>query len=217
MLKVFIGYDPRQPIAFQVLCHSIWKRASKPVEIIRLQLNQLPIKRVGLTEFTYSRYLVPYLCDYRERAIFMDADMLCLADIYELEERALQNYCGVSVVFNKRRFEWPSLMVFDNQSCKNLRLENIENGTPQNFEWVTKVGQLPSEWNHIVGYDPPRKDAKIVHFTAGIPCWPETKDCEYAEEWRKEAAEQFSSVSWEALMGKSVHRPVVAAMQAIAA
>jgi lipopolysaccharide biosynthesis glycosyltransferase len=68
----------------QVLAHSIYKRASKPVSITPLVLSQLPIKRVGLTEFTYSRYLVPYLCGYEGLAIFMDADMLCLGDVHEL-------------------------------------------------------------------------------------------------------------------------------------
>ena len=68
MLNVFIGYDQRQPVAFQVAAHSIWKHASYPVAITRLQLNQLPIKKTGLTEFTYSRFLVPYLCQFQGTA-----------------------------------------------------------------------------------------------------------------------------------------------------
>lgn len=81
---MFIGYDPRQPLAFQVLAHSIWAHARQPVSITRLALKQLPMTRHGLTEFTYSRFLVPYLCDYEGYAIFVDSDFLCRADVADL-------------------------------------------------------------------------------------------------------------------------------------
>ena len=210
MLRVFIGYDPRQPVAANVLSHSIQSRASKPVQIIRLQLNQMPIKRVGLTEFTYSRYTVPYLCNYFGKAIFMDADMLCLDDIYKLDELCSPKVASVCVVKHAMRFEWPSLMYFNNAHCKNLTLKEIEEGAPQKLEWATSIGEIPGEWNHLVGYDEPRTDAKIVHFTQGIPCHPETKDSEYAKEWMAELKMANGSVSWRELMGGSVHaKPVM--------
>jgi len=214
-VKVFVGYDPRQPVAFQVLCHSIWKRASRPVSITRLQLSQLPLKRVGLTEFTYSRYLVPHLCGYGGSGLFLDADMLVLGDVCELDDfaRSLtydltinQKPLSVCVVKGEQRFEWPSLMWFNNSMCTKLTPEYIETQKPQTFEWATGgVGELPREWNHCVGYDKPRKDAKLVHFTQGIPCWPETQGCEYADEWLREAEETVHTVSFDELMGKSVH------------
>lgn len=204
MMKIFIGYDPRQPIAFQVLAHSIWKRASKPVEIIRLQLNQLPITRRGLTEFTYSRFLVPHLCDFKGTAIFMDADMLCLGDVYDIPHEPL---CSVSVVQNKMRFEWPSMMVFTNAMCRTLTPEYVDNAANScfKFEWAKGVGAIDPAWNHLVGYDEPREDAKLVHFTKGVPVWPETQKCEYAQHWMTDAKESFSSVPWADLMGNSVH------------
>ena len=205
-MRVFIGFDPRQPAAFTVLAHSIWKRASKPVDIVRLQYNQLPVKRTGLTQFTYTRYAVPYLCGYEGEALFMDADMLCLSDIHELKDSAPEG--GVCVVKNKQRFEWPSLMYFRNAQCTALTLDLIEQGTPQSMNWAT-VGELPSQWNHLVFYDQPRADAKVVHFTAGIPCWQETRHSEYAKEWMHDASECLSTVSWEELMGNSVHRKAV--------
>ena len=201
-MKIFIGYDPRQPMAFQVLAHSIWKRATKPVSITRLQLNQLPLKREGLTQFTYSRYLVPYLCGYEGAALFMDADMLALADLTTMP--APQG--SVSVVKNAHRFEWPSLMYFDCARCKRLAPEYIESGKPQSFDWAADgVGELPPEWNHLVGYDAPRNDAKVVHYTMGIPFWPETRQFEYAAEWMEDARDSMSTVSWHELMGGSVH------------
>lgn len=201
-MKVFIGYDPRQPVAFQVLAHSIWKRASKPVEIIRLQLNQLPLKRKGLTEFTYSRFLVPHLCDYKGIAVFMDADMLCLGDVHQIEREPI---AAVSVVKNRIRFEWPSMMVFACSACLKLTPEYIEKENCFDMTWANAVGEIDPAWNHLVGYDPPRDDAKLVHFTKGIPVWAETEGGEYAAEWTAEAQESISTVSYQALMGRSVH------------
>ena len=205
-MRVFIGVDPRQYVAATVLTHSIWKRASGPVSITRLHLNQLPIKRRGLTEFTFSRYLPPYLCGYIGNALFMDADMLCLGDVYELADICDKQDAPVSVVKNPQfGFEWPSLMYFNNERCRNLTPKFIEEGQPQMLKWAEKVGEIPSAWNHLVGYDKPRKDAKNVHFTQGLPCFPETKDSEYAAEWHAEAKAANATVTWAEIMGNSVH------------
>jgi hypothetical protein len=71
------------------------------------------------------------------------------------------------------------------------------------------VGGLPKEWNHLVGYDPPNKDAKLIHFTQGIPIFPETKDSEFATEWLAEYESMKGTVSWEEIMGRSVHKESV--------
>lgn len=196
-------------MAAQVLIHSIYTRASKPVAIVPLVLSQLPIKRRGLTEFTFSRYLAPWLSNYDGECIFLDADMLCLGDIYELAEIGRSNQKALSVVKNKQRFEWPSLMYFNSYQCRELTPEYIEEGKPHTLEWCSDIGELPSEWNHIVGYDVPRKDAKLVHFTAGIPCFTETRHCEYSNEWQEEVKQTVYTVDWEEIMGTSVHRKVV--------
>ncbi len=206
-MHIFIGYDPRQPLAFQVLAHSIWKRASRPVSITRLQLNQLPITRKGLTEFTFSRYLVPCLSDYHGLSVFLDADMLCLTDITKLEDE-IDLSMAVSVVKGKSRFEWPSLMVFNNANylTRKLTPEFIEKGSPHTLDWAQdRIGELPKDYNHIVPYDGVNQNAKIVHFTQGIPCWDETRGCEYSAEWNREAFETTASVSFNDLMGNSVH------------
>lgn len=205
-LKVFIGYDPRQPVALQVLSHSILRRSSVPVSITPLVLSQLPIKRRGLTEFTYSRYLVPWLCDYSGQALFLDADMLCLDDIAKVFSFA-DPYHDIFVVKNKLRFEWPSMILFNNARCGMLTPEFIEdiNNKPNKLEFAESIGDIHPEWNHCVGYDEPNPSAKLIHFTAGIPCWPETYGCEFSEQWNKEAYASMSSVSFQDLMGQSVH------------
>lgn len=216
-MRVFIGVDPRQPVAYNVLQFSIMGRASKPVQIVPLVLPQLPITRRGLTDFTFSRYLPPFLCGYKGYSLFLDADMLCLGDIHELFAWAESApLASVYVVKNAQRFEWPSAMLFNNAMCRDLTPEYINNPDtkPQSFEWAASVGELPPEWNHCVGYDEP-KPAKLVHYTQGIPIWKEVQDCDYAGEWLAEHEAANSTVSWFELMGASVHaEPVLTRLQA---
>jgi hypothetical protein len=77
--KIFIGWDRREDIAYQVAKKSIEDRASIPVEIIPLKQHELrdtgiytrPTDKLASTEFTFTRYLVPYLADYKGWALFM--------------------------------------------------------------------------------------------------------------------------------------------------
>ena len=222
--QIFIGVDRRQPLAYSVCRSSIERHAKNRINIEPLMLEKLPIKRRGLTDFTYSRYLVPWLCDYRGTALFLDADIILRTDIGELFRLLETQYPirhpetsewtykpSVCVVKNtKVRFEWPSVMFFHCSECKELTPELIETGNPTDLGWANFIGELPKEWNHCVGYDEPDPHAKLVHYTQGIPCWPETKDCEFSKEWHEEAKYAFGTVSWIELMGSSVHaKPVM--------
>lgn len=203
-MRVFIGVDPRQPVAAAVMNYTIQKNASKPVAVTELHLNQLPITRRGLTEFTYSRFLCPHLCDYQGVSVFVDADMMVTGDIWELAEHADE---AVNVAKHAERFEWPAVMVFNNEKCKNLTPSYVEN--PENkmfdFAWASGIGDIPAEWHYVVGYDAPRDDAKLWHFTQGIPEHPECRFADGADLWKKAKEEMNSTVSWLELLGKSVH------------
>lgn len=211
MKRVFMGFDPRQPVAYQVAAASIAKHSSVPVSITPLFLEQLPIKRRGLTSFTFSRFLVPYLCEYEGSALFVDADVLCLGDIAELPWDTQES---VSVVRHDRvtkaskqvdvRFERPSVMLFNCADCKRLTPEYIESGNPFSFEWANSIGGLPAQWNYLVGYDS-GGGAKLAHFTQGIPIFEETCRDEYAAEWLEMAKWCGESCSWQEIMGNSVH------------
>lgn len=212
-LKIFIGFDDRQPVSFTTLMTSIYRRCRKPVAVTPLVLPTLPIARRGLTPFTWSRFLVPYLCGFKGWALFMDIDMILLDDVSKLFTLKDDRYAAM-VSKNDLRFEWASMILFNCSHPSNqvLTPSFIENAKAlHGLQWLKEdeVGDLPREWNHLVGYDQERPDAKLVHYTQGVPAYPETNDSEYAGEWMKEAEAAMKTQSWETLMGNSVHAKVM--------
>lgn len=210
-IRVFIGFDSREAVAFDVLSHSIQGRATQPVSITPVKLEQLKgiFRRernpLQSTEFSFSRFLTPYLCDYRGWAIFMDCDMLVLDDIAALwklcdERYAVQVVKHVHVPKEEVKFlnavqtkyekkNWSSVMLLNCARCTALTPDYVNNASGlelHQFKWLDGdhlIGDLPHRWNHLVGFDPPRADAGIVHFTTGGPYFDEYRDCEHASEW----------------------------------
>jgi len=214
MIRVFIGYDSREAVAYSVLAHSINTRATVPVTITPLMLSQLggiyrrernPLQS---TDFSFSRFLVPYLCNFEGWAIFTDNDMLVLDDIARLWALRDDRY-AVQVVkhnhvpkeevkflgYQQTKYEkknWSSVMLMNCGKCRALTADFVNTATGlelHQFKWLgddSLIGELPSGWNHLVGYDAPRSDASLVHFTIGGPYFNETRDCEYADEWLSE-------------------------------
>jgi hypothetical protein len=212
MLNVYIGYDPNESIAFYTLAHSILRRASIPVAIaplMRSQLRDVYTRSRGpteSTEFSLTRFLVPYLSDYRGWSVFMDCDMLCLADIGELaQEIDRQRDKAVLVCKHdyvprtERKFldqvqtkyarkNWSSVMLFNNARCRALTPAYVNSAAGldlHRFNWTDdgSIGELPLEWNWLVGEYDHSLDAKIVHYTLGGPYFDDYRDCDYAAEW----------------------------------
>ena len=210
-IRVFIGYDSREAVAFDVLSHSIQRNATRPVSITPVKLEHLEgiFRRernpLQSTEFSFSRFLTPYLCDFRGWAIFMDCDMLVLDDIAKLwnlrdERFAVQVVKHVHVPKEEVKFlnavqtkyekkNWSSVMLMNCAKCTALTPEYVNSASGlelHQFKWLAGdhlIGELPHRWNHLVGFDAPRPDAGLVHFTTGGPYFEEYRDCEYAKEW----------------------------------
>jgi lipopolysaccharide biosynthesis glycosyltransferase len=210
-LRIFVGYDHRQPVAFTTLAYSIYSKSSKPVSITPLVITQLPLKRTGLTPFTFSRFMVPYLCGYKGWGLFLDIDIILNDDISKLFDLADDRY-SVLVAKNEKRFEWASVMLFNNAKCQFLTPEYIETADDlHRISWCNDedIGSLPPEWNHLVGYDSRRETPSLIHYTQGIPAFPETDNSEHADLWFQNLKESTSATSWVNLMGTSVHSAIL--------
>jgi hypothetical protein len=99
-LKIYIGWDSREDIAFQVAKQSILEHASVPVDIIPIKQKFLrkdgvylrDEDKLGSTEFTFTRFLVPYLNEYKGWALFIDCDFLFKDDVKKLFDQAKDQY-----------------------------------------------------------------------------------------------------------------------------
>lgn len=218
MIRLFVGYDERESVGTHVFSSSVIRQASLPVSITSLHLPNLKgyseAHKDGTNAFIYSRFLVPWMCDYMGWAIFADgADMLCRADIAELWAmrtmgKAVQvvkhdytsqyhtKYVGTKMEAPNRTYprkNWSSLMIID---CSNFAWRQINPDTVSKmtgadlhrFSFIPdeRIGELPPEWNHLVLEQPHDPDAKIVHYTLGVPGFKHYQYCPFAEEWRNE-------------------------------
>jgi len=211
MIPIFIGYDGRETVAYNVLAHSIQARATQPVSIAPLMLSQLNgiFKRerhpLQSTDFSFSRFLTPYLCSFSGWSVFMDCDMLMLEDIAKLWALRDDRYAVMVIQHDhvpkeERKFlnepqskyqkkNWSSVMLFNNARCTALTPNYVNTATGlelHQFKWLgddNLIGALPNRWNHLVGYDAPRQDASLVHYTLGGPYFDEFIGCEYSKEW----------------------------------
>jgi len=210
VLKIFIGFDERQILSFTTLVASVYELASKPVAVSPLVLETLPITRRGLTPFTFSRFLVPWLCDFKGAAIFMDADMLFVSDVCQLEAE-ISAGIAVSVVKSLDKYEQTSFMLIncEHPSHRKLTPEFVETTDVDlhGLGWVSdaEVGELDPKWNQLVGYQPIDLNGGNLHYTMGIPAFAETSTSDGAARWRQTAKRATSAISWAEIMGPSVH------------
>lgn len=218
MLRIFIGYDQNETVAYHVLCHSILRHASGPVSFTPINKRNIPEFTRGIedgsTEFSFSRFLTPYLAGYQGQAIFMDSDMLVRGDIYKVFEHVdlkhdvfvvKHSYTpkeGKKFLGNTQHIypkkNWSSFMVFNcsSRGSKRLtpeRVNGMSGAYLHQLEWALSVGDLPLEWNHLVGEYEENPQAMVAHFTLGAPCFKGYENQEFADEWIDEKARMVAS------------------------
>lgn len=212
-IHVYIGYDPRETVAYHVLAHSILSRASQPVAIHPLALTglgsvfQRERNNLQSTDFAFTRFLTPYLAGYQGWAIFLDCDMLMLRDIAELYALRNGRFAVQAVKHDYRpsshvkfldqvqtayeKKNWSSVMLLNCARCRALTPDYVNTASGlelHRFRWLESeklIGGLPLAWNFLVGeYTPlPVPQLANLHFTIGGPYYPEYKQCDYAELW----------------------------------
>lgn len=229
-IKVAIGVDYREMVAYHTAVNSILKRSSAPLQFIPIALNNLQdvYKRehsaTASTEFSFSRFLSPYLCDYEGWVLFMDCDIVLLDDIAKLwalrdDRYAIQcvqhdhqpknttKFLGqIQTVYEKKN--WSSLMLMNCRRCTALTPDYVNSATGldlHRFNWLESddlIGALPPEWNHLVTYSPGKlEDQKALHWTEGGPYFPDYADTKWASVWQDEF-KAMSSVVEKKLQAK---------------
>lgn len=209
-IKIVVGFDQRESVAYHTFCQSIIEKASMPISFLPLAMNTFIDYNETHTDqsndFIYSRFLTPYLNNFEGWAIFADGDMICHTDIKELwdlrdESKALmvvkhdyQTKAHIKYLGNKNenypRKNWSSVILWNCSHPKHkiLTPEFIQIQTGKylhRFSWLDddEIGDLPKEWNWLAIEYPENKDAKLIHYTLGTPCFKEYEKTDMSDIW----------------------------------
>src|SRR5919198_1191484 len=199
-IRVFVGADESQLVAAAVLEYSIRKHASRPVEFTTMIDLEVPVPKDkanrARTGFSFYRFLIPKLCGFEGRALYLDCDMQVFADMAELwnipfgDQKVLCTYQGEppeqwkdNPAFSPGR--QLSVMMID---CSRLDwdIDEIIRGLDDGaYTYKQLMGDLaivepteideriPPEWNHLEHYEP--GVTKLLHYTV-VPTQPWKND-----------------------------------------
>lgn len=227
-MKIYIGYDSREDEAWDICKFSIMQRASLPLEIEPLNSDHPKYSREYLTDsqgqrvdvidgrpfstsFSFARFMVPAIQDYKGWAVYADCDFLFLEDIAKLWQFKDDSY-AIRVVKHEHdpiervkmdgrtqqtypRKNWSSLVLWNCGHPANRRLTPYQvNSRPgswlHGFHWLQdeEIGELPLGWNYLSGYYPLREknEVQAIHYTEGGPWFDKYRGCDFADLWLEE-------------------------------
>lgn len=232
-VRLVVGFDPREAIAYHVFCQSVLERTSIPVSFLPLVDQSLPgyteNHQDGSNQFTYSRFLTPHLMGYQGWAIFADGDMVCRTDISALwklkdptkavqvvkhnyRTKVTRKYLGKQNE-NYPRKNWSSLVLWNCAHPENRYLtpefiSSKDGAFLHRFHWLAEdlIGELPKHWNWLaIEYDD-NPNARIIHYTLGTPCFEAYRDCASAEYWHQAYAHTLNGIEMTSLKSKVPHK-----------
>lgn len=213
MIKIFIGYDSREAVAYHVCVNSLIRHASRPMAFTPLALNNLSdyqeMHHDGSNQFIYSRFLVPHLNEYKGWALFIDGDMIVMDDISKLwdlrdESKAVmcvhhsyKTKASIKYLGSKNqdypRKNWSSVVLWNcshpaNQVVTPKFIQESTGAQLHRFTWLddSQIGQIPVEWNWLPDEFGVNPSAKLLHYTLGTPCFHEYADTPMGACWHRE-------------------------------
>lgn len=195
-VKVFIGSGEASVLERKTLISSLHKNSSRELDIYvingthnAIELNDqepflapmsLRVKYRNTTEFSLYRFLIPELCNYEGKAIYVDSDTICLADIGELFDAPMEgfDFLAKSDTYKHRGSGYwgLSVMLIDCERCR-FDLEKICDEIDQglysysDFTCMSPrflahhhyaVGELDPLWNVFDACD---RTTKLIHYT----------------------------------------------------
>lgn len=202
VLRVFVGYDPREAVAYHVCCQSILENTKYPVSFHPVRGE----RRDGSNDFIYARFLVPWLCGFSGSAVFVDGDMIVRGDISDLfalrrldvgaqcVQHAYKTKHPTKYLGNKNedypRKNWSSVVLWNcafrpNRILTPEYVASKSGAFLHRFLWLqdNQIAPLPDAWNRLVMEQPVQESDRLLHYTIGTPCFQEYADCDHAEEW----------------------------------
>jgi hypothetical protein len=195
-VRIFIGSGEQSVVERRVLVHSLRRHTRRPLDIYvfngthnAIERNEDPpvpaplplrLKYRNLTEFSLYRYLIPEVCGFEGRAIYLDSDMVCLRDIGDFFDQPLD---GHDFLAKEEAYEvgtermWGlSALLIDCSRCRfdlDTIFREIDAGlyTYPEFSQMGRrfldrhpyqIGRLDPQWNVFDRWD---AATKLIHYT----------------------------------------------------
>ncbi len=215
-MKVFIGYDQREDLAFKVCERSLNINSTVVIDVSPIKQRDMRERNLywrehdplSSTEFSFTRFLTPYLSGYKGWALFCDCDFLFRKDIAGLKNYMDSNKAVMVVKHQYNppektkmdgkiqtqypRKNWSSLMLIncEHPSVQSLTPDVVNHATGlylHRLQWVDSkyIGELPVAYNYLEGWNTKDEcpDPIGVHFTRGGPWLNDYRNVEYGQEW----------------------------------
>lgn len=192
-VRVFIGSGEASLLERKVAAYSLRKHTARDLDVYvfngthnAVELNDeepvaapmsLRVKYRNVTEFSLYRYLIPEICGYEGRAIYIDSDTICLADIGELFDAPMD---GAHFLAKSEAYKgglWGlSVMLIDCGACR-FDLEEVVGEIDRGLYTMTdfscmspeflachpyRIGALDPRWN---SFDEADAGTKLIHYT----------------------------------------------------
>ena len=211
-VNVVVGYDEREAVAYHTCIESIISNSSTHINITPLCLKHFKKYREnhtdGSNEFIYSRFLVPYLFNFKGWAIYIDGDMVCLDDIkklwdlrdnkfatqvvkHEYKTKMSKKYFG-NKNENYPRKNWSSVILWncehEDNKCLTPEFVSRKSGAfLHRFKWLKddQIGEIDKTWNWLAIEYNDNPKAKLVHYTLGTPCFDKFYDTSMSSHWKR--------------------------------
>jgi len=173
VIRVYIGTQPEQKLACEVLKYSITARATEPVSFFEITDKT---NRYAMTGFSFARWYVPKLAKENgdQTAIYMDADIVVLGDIAALEHAAGEKptlarptsdgrYFTSVMRLNIARINWDvGGLLVDGFAGLPEWLHNAIMWAASNSPWRADFGELSARWNDL---DLVKDGTQALHYT----------------------------------------------------
>lgn len=211
--KIYCGFDQREAAGYHTFVQSVMDHSSITCSFIPLHkpmLEGFDGQRDGTNAFIYSRFLVPYLENYKGWAIFADAaDMVVNDDIAKLwamrsdfafnkacavvkhdyKTKHHRKYIGTPMEADNAdypRKNWSSLILWNCGHFANMRLTpEVVKESPGSF--LHRFQWLPDDQIgelpqewNALSEEQDISAASLVHYTLGTPAFPYYKNCDGA-------------------------------------
>jgi hypothetical protein len=213
VIHIWCGYDEREVVGFPVFCHSVLARTKSEVAFYPVRGDKVVgsttfnagrfdvARKMGYRGWAIFADAVDMLClaDVDELLAMADSGVDVMVSPHDYKTKFPVKFLGQSnpdypgknrtslMLINCGGAVWERLLYLDPKPTLS-QLHSL----PSTFTSKGRlhpgfrVGHLPLAWNHLVSEYEPNPQAKLAHFTIGLPIWPEYENCEYAPEWRKE-------------------------------